>query len=393
MKILQVHNAYRMPGGEDQVVAAERELLEAHGHEVRLFSADNDEIGNLWSRLVTAWRAPFNPTVRRRLTRILDQWRPDIVHVHNFFPLLTPSVFDSCQDSNVPVILTLHNFRLVCPGAFLYCKGKICEDCLKGHPYRAVLHRCYRGSFIGSLAVARMVDFHRRRGTWRTKVDRFIVMSEFAKNKMVEEEWDPGRIIVKSHFTTLPAGRESAVERSGFLFAGRLSPEKGVSTLLQGWSGLNFPLSIAGEGPLRNEVEQCGNSQIRLLGWLSPEEMSAQFLQAACLVVPSEWYETFGMVVIEAFAHGLPVIASRIGALAEIIEDGVTGMLFEPGNAIDLNEKVIWMQEHPQDCLQMGQNARLVYENRYTPVRNSQLLMNIYQGLIDEKKKNYQPGH
>lgn len=382
MKILQVHNAYRQPGGEDQVVAAEGDLLEAYGHEVRQFGADNDEIGGFWSRLVTAWRAPDNPDVRRRLTKALEQWRPDVVHVHNFFPLLTPAVFDACQDCRVPAVMTLHNFRLVCPGAFLHRDGEICEDCLNRNSYRAVLHRCYRNSLLGSLAVARMVEYHRRKQTWRQKVDRFIVMTHFTKNKLVEAGWDAGRIVVKPHFCREPVGWDTSYERTGALFAGRLSPEKGVTTLMKAWSGLPYPLSLAGEGPLRVEVEGCGNPLVRLLGWLSPEEMSIQLQQSACLVVPSEWYETFGMVVIEAFAHGLPVIASRIGALAELIEDGETGLLFEPRDQGDLATKVRFLLDRPDEARRMGENARAVFSEKFAPARNYPRLLNIYREVI-----------
>lgn len=392
MKILQAHNTYRQPGGEDQVVNAERELLEENGHEVQLFGADNDDIVGFWRRLVTAWRAPFDATVRRRLAGVLRQWRPDVVHVHNFFPLLTPSVFEACQDIGIPVVMTLHNFRLLCPGAYLYRDGAICEDCLDASSYRAVLHSCYRNSFLGSLAVARMVDIHRRRQTWQQKVDRFIVMTDFSKNKLLEAGWDVGQIVVKTHFSPRPPCDINASEPVGALFAGRLSPEKGISTLLKAWSGLPNVLSLAGEGPLRNEVEVCGNPLVHLLGWLSPEEMSLQLRSAACLVVPSEWYETFGMVVIEAFAHGLPVIASRLGSLAELVNDGVTGLHFEPGNADDLRAKVRWLTDHPEERRRMGDNARRVYEEKYTPERNYELLLSIYQGVIQDGKKQL-PDH
>jgi glycosyltransferase involved in cell wall biosynthesis len=391
--VLQVHNAYCQPGGEDQVVAVERELLESHGHEVRLFGADNDEIGGLWSRLATAWRAPYSPDVRRRLAGVLEEWRPEVVHVHNFFPLLTPAIFDACRAAGVPSAMTLHNFRLICPGAFLQRDGIICEDCLGDTSYRAVLHRCYRGSFFGSLAVTRMVEYHRRRRTWREKVDRFIVMTEFARQKFAAAALEAERIRVKPHFCPDPVALTEAEGRRGALFAGRLSPEKGVTTLLEAWSGLAHPLYLAGEGPLRIAVERSGNPQVHILGWLSSAEMSVQLRQARCLVIPSEWYETFGLVIIEAFAHGLPVVASRLGAMAELVVDGVTGLHFEAGNPDDLATKVEWLLEHPEECRRMGVNARRTYEEKYTPERNYQLLMNIYREVIDEKKKDHQHRH
>jgi len=379
VKILQVHNAYRQAGGEDRVAAAERELLEAHGHEVRFFGADNDEIRGLWSHLVAAWRAPYDPGIRHRLAALLETWRPDVVHVHNFFPLLTPAVFDACRDRGVPSVMTLHNFRLVCPGALLQRKGAICEACLGKTPWRAVLHRCYRNSLPGTLAVARMLAYHRQRHTWDQQVDRFIVMTVFARDKLVASGWNAGKISVKPHFSTKPVGAGAVGARAGALFAGRLSPGKGVLTLLKAWSKINDPLALAGEGPLRGAVEKCGNPRIRLLGWLSPEEMSVQLWQAACLVIPSECYETFGMVVIEAYAHGLPVIASRLGALAELIEDGETGLLFEAGNALDLASKVQWLLERPEEVKRIGDNARRAFAEKYTPECNYPLLLDIYR--------------
>lgn len=393
MRVLQVHNAYRQPGGEDQVVAAERELLEEHGHEVRIFGADNDEIGGLRSRLAVAWKAPYDPVSRRRLAAEIENWRPDVVHVHNFFPLLTPAVFDACEEQGVPVVMTLHNFRLVCPGAFLYRQNSICEDCLGGRAWRGVVHRCYRGSLLGSWAVARMVDHHRQRRTWHKMVDRFIVMSEFARQKFAAAGWDPERIAVKPHFCAAPGETATAGERSGALFAGRLSPEKGVNTLLTAWAEIPHPLLVAGDGPLRGAIETSANAEIRLLGWLSRQDLSTRMRQAACLVVPSEWYETFGMVVIEAFAHGLPVVAARIGALAELVDDGVNGLLFSPGDADDLANKVRRLLENPAEAARMGDQASAVFSAKYTPEINYPQLLQIYQEAIDAKKIRSRPRH
>lgn len=379
MKILQVHNFYRQPGGEDQVVAAERELLEAHGEEVRLFGADNDDIGGFCSRLATAWRAPYSSAARRDLERELAAWKADVVHVHNFFPLLTPSIFDACRSAGVPVVMTLHNFRLLCPGALLWRAGDVCERCLGNSPWQAALYRCYRGSFLGSLAVARMVRRLQADPSWRQQVERFIVMTEFARAKFIAAGWEPERIVVKPHFYRPPYGCAEAGGRGGALFAGRLSPEKGVATLLRAWHEMPHPLLLAGDGPLRDEVEGCGNSDVRLLGWLSLDELSARMRQAACLVVPSEWYETFGLVVIEAFAHGLPVVASRIGALAELVEDGVTGLLFAPGDEAGLAASVRRLLENPEEARRMGENARAVFAERYTPERNYPQLLRIYR--------------
>ena len=392
MRVLQIHNAYKQAGGEDSVVAAEADLLRSHGNEVRLFGADNRAIDGPLSQLIAAWRAVYSVPSRQRLEQVLADWQPDVVHVHNLFPLLTPSVFDACIAFGVPTVMTLHNFRLVCPGALLFRQGRICEDCLGTSPWRAVMHRCYRGSLPGSLVVARMAAYHQRRRTWQRKVDRFIVMSEFARSKFASVGWEPERISVKSHFCRQPVPVENSGEtRSGALFAGRLSSEKGLEILLAAWQNMPRELRLAGDGPMRGTFESCDNGNIHLLGWLSSAELSVEMAKAACLVVPSMCYESFGVVVIEAFARGLPVIASRIGALPELVEDGVTGLLFEPGNAEELAAKARQLLENPAEAVRMGNNAREVYAARYTPEKNYPQLLSIYQEAIDEKKADSRP--
>ena len=391
MKVLQIHNAYRLRGGEDSVVAAEAAMLRDHGAEVRLFGSDNATISGPWSQLTTAWRAPYSVITRRRLEKELAAWRPDVIHVHNLFPLLTPAVFDATRAAGIPSVMTLHNFRWICPGALLWRQGRPCEDCLGTAPWRAVVHRCYRRSLLGSLAVARMVDRHRRRGTWQQKVDRFIVMTEFAKSKFLAAGWEGDRIAVKPHSCPLPDPAPEIWERHGALFAGRLSEEKGVATLLDAWRQIPQPLRLAGEGPLAAEAAISGHAYIQLLGWLSREALAAEMQKSVCLVVPSECLETFGMVVIEAFAQGLPVVASRLGALSELIEDGVTGLLFSPGDASSLASKVRFLLENPDRAALLGRNARGAYAARYTPARNFQKLLQIYQDAISGKKTGSRP--
>ena len=198
--VLILHNHYQQAGGEDAVAAGERALLREHGHEVHLHSVSNDAIQGLWVKTVTAWRTPYSQWGRRETTRIINETAPDIVHVHNFFPLLSPSVYDACLDAGVPVVQTLHNYRTICPGSLLMRDGKLCEDCIQGTPYQGALHGCYRDSRLGSLAVARMVDTHRRRGTWENKVDRFIALTEFARGKFVQAGFPAQKIVVKPNF-------------------------------------------------------------------------------------------------------------------------------------------------------------------------------------------------
>jgi glycosyltransferase involved in cell wall biosynthesis len=388
MKILLIHNTYQQAGGEDVVVASEGPLLQKHGHEVHLHSVSNNTIQGLWRKLIAAWHTPYSRWSRRETLRIIKEIAPDVVHVHNFFPLLSPSVYDACRDSGVAVVQTLHNYRTICAGALLMREGKPCEDCIKGTPYQAVLHGCYRGSRLGSLAVARMIDTHRRQGTWATKVDRFIALTEFSKGKFVEAGLPSEKIVVKPNFVeAAEPGTLVDADRKGALFVGRLSQEKGIETLLRAWQSLDVPLRIVGDGPLLDMMRGKTPRTVAALGRREPKQIMKEMARAAFLVMPSEWYEGFPMTLAEAFAQGLPVIASRLGAMEEIIKDKVTGLHFTSGDAEDLAKKVHWASEHPEDMCRMGLKARSIYEEKYTPETNYRQLMAVYGEAIEENRR------
>ena len=380
MKVLLVHNEYIEPGGEDVVATAEGALLESYGHQVRRFIVSNQNINRLSDKLLTAWQAPYSGRSCRQMDAHISEFDPDLVHIHNFFPILTPSVYDACADAAVPVVQTLHNYRLICPQALLLRNGRPCEKCVSGSPYHAVLYGCYRGSRLVSLVPARMVSINRRRGTWRRKVTRYIALTRFAREKFIEGGLPADRIAVKPNFVAdPPAQREpGAVRRAGALFVGRLSVEKGIGTLLQAWRDVAVPLRILGDGPLAGSVHGCDAPAVAALGRKTKPEVIEEMRRAAFLVVPSEWYEGFGLVIAEAFACSLPVVASRLGAMRELIEDGVTGLHFQPGDPADLAAKVRWAAENPSDMRRMGENARRVYEDNYTPESNYRHLMAIY---------------
>ncbi len=385
MRILQVHNLYQQAGGEDAVVASEAKLLTDHGQDVRLWSVDNAAITGPWAKLGTAWQVPYSHAARRRAAAAIADFAPDVVHVHNFFPLITPSVYDACRDAGVPVVQTLHNYRTICAGALLLRQGRPCEDCIRGSPYQGALHGCYRDSRLGSLAVARMIARHRGQGTWRTKVDRFIALTEFARKKFVEAWFPADKIAVKPNFAADTGTRDVETGRDGALFVGRLSSEKGIGTLLAAWRGLGVPLRIAGDGPLTSMVRGANSPNVAPLGSLSPEAVTQEMARAAFLVMPSEWYEGFPVTLAEAFCQGLPVIASRLGAMAEIVEDGVTGLHFAPGDAHDLAAKVRWAAEHPGDMRRMGANAQRAYQEKYAPDVNYDMLFEIYQSAVRKR--------
>ncbi|WP_415879642.1 glycosyltransferase [Methylomonas sp. TEB] len=386
MKILMVHNRYQQVGGEDGVVAAEAELLMSHGDIVELWEVDNKNLpSNLLGKFKTALSTRYSRDSKLIALQRLKAFKPDIVHVHNFFPQISPSIYDACIQEAVPVVQTLHNYRLICPGAILMRGGKICEQCISGSPYQAVLYGCYRGSKMGSLVVAHMVSHHRNQGTWSNKVNKFIALTEFAKSKFVQAGFPVEKIAIKPNFIGDPykVTAPMAKAKPGFaLFVGRISDEKGIRKLVKAWSKLEgkCELKIAGSGPLEDSLQGIAN--ITVLGRRSPSEISVLMQQACFLVLPSEWYEGFPLVLVEALAHGLPVLASRLGSMLDIIEDGKTGLLFTPTDANDLADKAKWLIDHPKELERFSENARSVFYEKYTDEENYSALMKIYNSVL-----------
>ena len=390
MRILQIHNIYQQTGGEDQVLALENSLLRSNGIQVKCCSVDNKNIFGFFQKVFIAFDVSFSSEGKKIVAEQLRNFSPDLVHVHNFFPLLSPSIYDACIEVGVPVIQTLHNYRMICPGALLLRDGKICELCVNTSAYRSVLYGCYKDSVVGTFAVARMVEKHRTLGTWNTKVNKFIALTKFARNKFIEAGFPEEKISVKPNFTvdTQRGHDDEYKKRYGALFVGRLSQEKGLSTLIKAWLGLDVPIKIAGAGPFEHRLSTLNVNLVNVLGMLDQKSVRKEMSCTAFLVMPSEWYEGFPMVLVEAFSQGLPVVASRLGGMAEIVEDGITGLHFEVGNSEDLAEKVQWMHDHPDKCRQMGLNARKIYELEYTPEKNYEILMDIYQEAIEDSKIN-----
>lgn len=388
MRVLLVHNRYQQPGGEDLVFESEAALLEAHGHEVHRFTADNRVIRG--GGALTAVRAIWNGRAYHDLRALLRSFRPDVVHFHNTFPLLSPAVYYAARECGVPVVQTLHNYRLLCPGATFWREGRVCEDCLgKTPPWPGVLRGCYRQSRAATGATAAMLAVHRWLGTWRDKVDVYIALSEFSKRKYMEGQLPLEKIVVKPNFM----GSHSGIRMDGgdgALFVGRLTTEKGIWTLLRAWRLLkNVPLTIVGDGPLYSQAQSFLNNScmdwVKLLGHRTHGDVLNEVKGAQFLVFPSEWYENFPLALVEAFSCGVPVIASRLGATAEIVTDGVTGLLFDPGSPESLVEKVEWACTHRSELAQMGRRARAEYEAKYTAERNYDMLMGIYEKAIASK--------
>lgn len=380
-RVLVVHNRYLQRGGEDSVVDAEVRLLREQGHPVELFERSSEALSS--SPLAMARDLVWNGSVRRELAAALVRFSPDVVHVHNTFPLVSPAAYWAADEARVPVVQTLHNFRLLCLNALFLREGKVCEDC-KGHvPWRGVVRACYRESHAASAALAGMLTLHRGLGTFRNKVARYIALNEFCRGKFIEGGLPEERVVVKPNFVDFAAPQQ--VSRAGLLFVGRLSAEKGLSTLARAMELLpDAQLRVGGDGPEAGLLD--GMAGVTKLGGLSSDMVRHEMSRAAALVVPSIWYETFGLVVIEAFACGTPVIASRIGALAELVRDGETGLLFEPGNSRDLADKIAWAQAHPEQMMAMGRNARAQFEAEFSALVNYRRLTEIYDEVIAEQR-------
>lgn len=385
MKILLIHNFYQQSGGEDIVFRAEAALLRSRGHEVVECVEDNRRLDGV-NPLKAALDAVWSRESKRRISALIREHKPGVAHFHNTFLCISPAAYYACKEAGVLVVQTLHNYRLICPVALLMRNGRICEECLgKSLHWPGVVNGCWRGSRIQTAVVASMLTLHHMLNTWQEQVDLYIALTEFARKKFVEGGFPNEKIVVKPNFVSPDPGVGKHTGNYA-LFVGRLSTEKGVGTLLEAWErlGSRIPLIIVGDGPLALQVAEAAERipAVQWLGRRAKNEVLARMKSATLLIFPSMWYETFGLTIVEAFATGLPVIASRLGAMAEIVEDGCTGLHFESGNVEDLAEKVSWAWSHPQEIAEMGQKARHEYEEKYTAEKNYEMLMSIYEQAI-----------
>jgi glycosyltransferase involved in cell wall biosynthesis len=389
MKILAVHNRYQRPGGEDQVFVDETALLETRNHRVLRYEVHNDQVKQV-NRLILAKDTVWNTSAYRELGALIRRERPDVVHFHNTLPLVSPAGYYAARAEGVPVIQTLHNYRLLCPVALFFRDGRVCEDCMgKAVPWPGVVHRCYRGSRTASGVIATMLTVHRALRTWTEMVDVYVALTEFARKKFIEGGLPAEKIVVKPNFVAPDPGRGQG--GGGYaLFVGRLAPEKGTGTMLAAWNrlGTRISLKIVGDGPLRDQVVEAAATQsnVEWLGHRSVADVHALMGKADMLVFPSQWYETFGRVAAEAFAAGTPVIAANIGAVAELVEHGRTGLKFRTGDPEDLVTQVEWALSHPTELRNMREEVRAEFEAKYTAERNYRTLMEIYEAALERTK-------
>jgi glycosyltransferase involved in cell wall biosynthesis len=389
MRILLIHNKYKLPGGEDNVFAAESELLEGYGHEIDQLVFDNSVIQTFLDKCLNGLRVFYNPASARQVERKIEAFKPDVIHVHNFMPLASPSVFFVANRYRIPVILTLHNFRLVCPSATLFHKNAIYEKSLTSlFPFDAIMKGVYRNSVLETAILACAVSLHHLLGTWRRKVDFYIALTSFSKEKLTSARvpLPADKILIKPN-SVQDCGMGTSRRRDHFLFVGRLVEEKGLRTLLQSTWRSNFQLIIIGDGPMQQEVIEHTrkNPHVIYLGPQNKATVISHMKACAALIFPSLWYEGLPLTLIEAFSAGTPVIASRLGAMQELIQHGVNGLLFEPGNERDLVRCIESVHQQQVNVDLMSERARATYLRYFTPERNYNLLLTIYNRAIAMK--------
>lgn len=388
MKVLVVHNRYRseQPSGENNVVDAEVTLLAEGGHEVSLFERRSDDIAAmpLPRKAAVPLMVPWNPAVRKELAARLRASRPDVVHIHNTFPLLSPSVVAACADAGVPAVATLHNYTMVCPPGTLHRDGRICTECVGGAPLPAVKHGCYRGSSAATVPMAASMVANRRR--WWTGVSRFFCISAAQRDLLVSAGMPGERMAVKHNFVTDPGVRRTGGGKH-VLFLGRVTEEKGVGLLMRAWDrlggALGVPLVIAGTGPMQDQVAAwaAGRTDVSYVGLRNKAECRALTADAVAVVAPSTWLEAFGLVVVEAMAAGVPTVAAAHGAFPELVDDGATGLLHVPNDADSLADRLRAVVGDRNR--EMGEAARVRYEKDFTPAVGLDRLIAGYEAAIE----------
>jgi glycosyltransferase involved in cell wall biosynthesis len=392
VKILVAHNLYQRPGGEDAVCESEMRLLRHAGHEIIEYLLHSDEIQHysLFEKASLSWQTSWSVRASSELRDILAKKSPELAHFHNTFPLISPSGYYACRAAGVPVVQTLHNYRLLCPSGNLFRDGHVCEECVSHSLLRSIAHGCYRESRLATAVVAGMLTMHGVLRTWAKQVDLFLVCTEFARRKFISSGFDEARIRVKPNFIAPDPGARFSRGTTA-LYIGRLSEEKGPQLLPPAWSKLSvpIPLEIAGDGPLRASLERdcarLGLRSVRFSGWLNAHAAMERLRAAKFLIVPSMCYEGFPMAIAEAYACGVPVIAAGHGGLAEVVRDGYTGLHFAAGDADDLAAKVEWAWSHRQEMEMMGRAARVEFETKYNTGAALKYLESAYESVL--------PGH
>lgn len=393
MKILVVHNRYRSaaPSGENRVVDQETEALAARGHEVRLFERNSDEIEDwpAWKKATLPARVVWNPDSKRDLAATLRNFRPDVVHVHNTFPVLSPSVLYACRDAGVPVVITLHNYKLLCASGDFFRNGELCHDCAGGNPVPGIVHGCYRGSTLATTTTVLNTRAHR--SSWRNLVSAYIFVSESQRRLLAGLGFDAAKSFVRSNYVPYDGPLAGPDRLRQVAYVGRLDAAKGAPLLMKAWDAYRaaagddaLRLVIAGGGPMLDEVTAWAveRPSVELRGLMSKPDVFKLIGESRAVILPSEWEETFGLVVVEAMAVGVPPLASGHGSFPDLVTDGHDGALFEPGRPEALADLLLDVDTAPDRYVQLGRNARATYDLKHDPGRNLEQLLDIYRSVI-----------
>jgi len=389
MKILLIHNQYQHRGGEDTVFESEQKLLSKMGETVDTLLFNNDNIDSTINKIKFGLYSFYNPSSSSLLEEKINSFNPDIVHIHNFFPIASPSIFYVANKKNIPVVMTLHNYRLICPNAMFFREGRVCENCIsKSFSLDGVMYGCYRDSKLQTLFLATMTWLHKKNGTWKNRIDKYIALTDFAKNKFLNSSLNLNdfKIEIKPNFV-VDYGFE--LEKEEYcLFVGRLSKEKGIDILLNAFQNSSRKLQIIGSGPMLETVEEYSKKydNIEYLGFQSIDFIIGKLKKAKALIFTSIWFEGMPMTILESFSTGTPVICGDIGGPAEIVANEINGLVYKAGDSLKLQEKIEKLYTQPELYTTLSQNARMEFEEKYSEEKNYIQLVNIYKKVIDEKK-------
>ena len=394
LKILQVHNGYQIPGGEDVVVANEKRLLEMHGHEVWTYTRNNSELNEmkLWQKLLIPFTAVYSFKTYREVKRIIKEQHIDVVHIHNTLMLVSPSVFYAAFHCHVPVVQTLHNFRMLCPAGSFFRGDRICEECSEKGLQCSLKYGCYRGSRVQTFVSAAILKIHRMLGTYH-KV-HFICLTEFNRQKLSQlnkkgrEVIDMDKVYIKPNFTFQDdVNFESSSHLDYFLFVGRVEALKGIDVVIRAFEQMpDQRLVVAGDGPLMEQMQEYIRTHemknVEFAGYLSKTQLQEKYRKARAVIMSSQCYEAFAMTIAEAYSYGVPVIAGDVGNLRNMVEENVTGIRFKYDSPEDLAKKV--RQYNVMDIEEMKDNAKQFYEHRLRPGDNYQSLKKIYFDIVEK---------
>jgi glycosyltransferase involved in cell wall biosynthesis len=396
VKILVINNSPRTGFPSGGYISAEKEfsLLESHGHTLVRVTPSNDEFrrGNMIKKLRTILEIPWSVSAYKQVKKLFEEHEPDIVHIHNVFPMLSPSIYYAVRQKDTPVIQTVHDFMFLCPTFFGVRDDAECRECKDGSFFRSIRYGCFKNSRFQTIPIALMHKLHYTMKTFRKKIDAYICLTPSQRTILLRAGFDAKRMYMKPNFTEDTYSGKGYRAGDYALFIGRLGREKGVKTLLHAWRNLgDITLKIVGDGPeggeLRSLAGELGLTNVEFLGYKEHAECLDVLGGSRFLLVPSIWNEGCPRVIYEAFSHFKPVIASNLGAMADLIEHGKTGFLVEPRNAEALADQARCLWNDPEKCKSMGLNARQEYETNYTPHQNYEMLMTIYETVMDLKRR------